>query len=86
MHPNFPTDADNPLTFIIAFLWALYLNHAPDPFSPQSLAQWFDVLYLRAFAGQYWQDATTGLAQFWARIVDNLIDLIDPYPSIRGDH
>lgn len=85
MSPLFPTDPNNPLAWIVAFLWALYLNHAPDPFSPASLAQWFDVLNLRAFAGQFWRDAT-GYAQGWARICDNLIDLIDPFPSIRGDH
>jgi hypothetical protein len=50
-----------------------------------------EVLGLRSFAGAIWQDTTTGLAQGWAIVVDNLLDIalkilhLDPQ-DIRGDH
>lgn len=67
---------------LVVWLYFTYCDAAGDV---SNLAHLSDVLNLRAFAGQFWQEAN-GLAQWWAIIIDNLIDLIDPYPSIRGDH
>ena len=74
------------VALVLRWVVWLYRHACPAPDDPANLAHLIDVLTLRAFAGQYWTNATTGLAQWWAILIDNLIDLIDPSPSLRGDH
>ena len=72
--------------YVMTWILWLYTHFCPDPNSPANLDHLWAVLRLEDFAGAYWQDATSGMAAWWAVIIDNLLDLVDPYPSIRGDH
>jgi hypothetical protein len=71
---------------ILAYVVWLYRTYCPDPADAANLAHLRAVLDLRAFAGERWYDAASGLAHWWAVIMDNWLDILDPYPSRRGDH
>jgi hypothetical protein len=66
-------------------LW-LYWNYAPDPCSYLSQLHLSQVLDMSQFAGHFWQEADSGMATWWAAIMDNMLDILDPGSLIRGDH
>lgn len=71
---------------VMQFVMWLYWHFAPMPYDPESLGFFSTVLTFQHFAGYWWQDPTTHMATWWAQLMDNALDLLDPTHVLRGDH